>query len=186
MFDREGFIDYVGAKSGNSYASGLARIENLYSVGIDAEYDKDKCEALLAQIEGDKKRTDLDQKELKKRSDAASHLKRYITFKTNSIDTITDRIHFVIDHYKEHFDAVDQGERYKWEAIAWYKKHWEIDSPNFAQMLEEAFGKAKNLLASAMYAQTGDPCGWTGLFGRDPQRGRAICLLGSGSFLPSF
>ena len=29
MFDREGFIDYVGAKSGNSYASGLARIENL-------------------------------------------------------------------------------------------------------------------------------------------------------------
>lgn len=151
MFDREGFIDYVGAKSGNSYASGLARIENLYSVGIDAEYDKDKCEALLTQIEVDKKRTDLDQKELKKRSDAASHLKRYITFKTNSIDTITDRIHFVIDHYKEHFDAVDQGERYKWEAIAWYKKHWEIDSPNFAQMLEEAFGKAKNLLASAMY-----------------------------------
>lgn len=151
MFDREGFIDYVGAKSGNSYASGLVRIESLYSVGIDAEYDKDKCEALLAQIEGDKKRTDLDQKELKKRSDAASHLKRYITFKTNSIDTITDRIHFVIDHYKEHFDAVDQGERYKWEAIAWYKKHWEIDSPSFAQMLEEAFGKAKNLLASAMY-----------------------------------
>ena len=151
MFDREGFIDYVGAKNGNSYASGLARIENLYSVGIDAEYDKDKCEALLTQIEADKKRTDLDQKELKKRSDAASHLKRYITFKTNSIDTITDRIHFVIDHYKEHFDAVDQGERYKWEAIAWYKKHWKIDSPNFAQMLEEAFGKAKNLLASAMY-----------------------------------
>lgn len=151
MFDREGFIDYVGAKSGNSSASGLARIENLYSVGIDAEYDKDKCEALLTQIEVDKKRTDLDQKELKKRSDAASHLKRYITFKTNSVDTITDRIHFVIDHYKEHFDAVDQGERYKWEAIAWYKKHWEIDAPNFAQMLEEAFGKAKNLLASAMY-----------------------------------
>lgn len=151
MFDREGFIDYVGAKSGNSYASGLARIENLYSVGIDAEYDKDKCEALLTQIEADKKRTDLDQKELKKRSDAASRLKRYITFKTNSIDTITDRIHFVIDHYKEHFDAVDQEERYKWGAIAWYKKHWKIDSPNFAQMLEEAFGKAKNLLASAMY-----------------------------------
>lgn len=151
MFDREGFIDYVGAKSGNSYASGLARIENLYSVGIDAEYDKDKCEALLTQIEVDKKRTDLDQKELKKRSDAASHLKRYITFKTNSVDTITDRVHFVINHYKEHFDAVNQGERYKWEAIAWYKRHWKIDAPNFAQMLEEAFGKAKNLLASAMY-----------------------------------
>lgn len=151
MFDREGFIDYVGAKSGNSYASGLARIENLYSVGIDAEYDKDKCEALLTQIEADKKRTDLDQKELKKRSDAASHLKRYITYKTNSVDTITDRIHFVIDHYKEHFDAVNQGERYKWEAIGWYKKHWKIDAPNFAEMLKTAFSKASNLLASAMY-----------------------------------
>ena len=47
MFDREGFIDYVGAKRGNSYASGLVRIESLYSVGIDAEYGKDKCEACL-------------------------------------------------------------------------------------------------------------------------------------------
>ena len=189
MFDREGFIDYVGAKSGNSYASGLARIENLYSVGIDAEYDKDKCEALLTQIEVDKKRTDLDQKELKKRSDAASHLKRYITFKTNSIDTITDRIHFVIDHYKEHFDAVDQGERYKWEAIAWYKKHWEIDSPNFAQMLEEAFGKAKNLLASAMYypyrrrfgippTQRGSLLGYdTSIHGRS-RNSQALAVLG--------
>ena len=27
MFDREGFMEYVGEKSGNSYASGLARIE---------------------------------------------------------------------------------------------------------------------------------------------------------------
>ena len=58
---------------------------------------------------------------------------------------------FYGSHVQEHFDAIDQGERYKWEAIAWYKKHWKIDSPNFAQMLEEAFGKAKNLLASAMY-----------------------------------
>ena len=59
------------------------------------------CSLWCYGIEADKKRTDLEQKELKKRSDAASHLKRYITFKTNSIDTITDRIHFVIDHYKE-------------------------------------------------------------------------------------
>ena len=43
MFDREGFIDYVGAKSGNSYASGLARIENLYSVGIDTVFLSSTC-----------------------------------------------------------------------------------------------------------------------------------------------
>ena len=39
MVDREGFIEYVGEKSGNSYASGLARIEKMYSVDLDAEYD---------------------------------------------------------------------------------------------------------------------------------------------------
>ena len=55
MFDREGFIEYVGEKSGNSYASGLGRIEKLFSVDIDSEYAKDKCEALLAHIKNSDK-----------------------------------------------------------------------------------------------------------------------------------
>ena len=151
MFDREGFVDYVGEKSGGSYASGLGRIERLYSVDIDAEYAKDKCEALLAQIESDKQRTDLDSKELKKRSDAASHLKRYITFRMNAVDTVTDRILFVIDHYKANFGAVNKDEHYKWEALGWYKKHWDIDAEDFASMLTNAFSKAANLLSSGMY-----------------------------------
>ena len=29
MFDREGFVEYVGDKSGNGYASGLSRIEKI-------------------------------------------------------------------------------------------------------------------------------------------------------------
>lgn len=122
---------------GTFFPPGMESVPRRYAIVRANRYMIDHVDYLIAY---------LDQKEVKKRSDAASHLKRYITFKTNSVDTITDRIHFVIDHYKEHFDAVDQGERYKWEAIAWYKKHWKIDSPNFAQMLEEAFGKAKNLL----------------------------------------
>lgn len=151
MYDREGFLDYVGTKSGNSYAGSLGRIERLYSVDIDAEYDKDKCEALLGQIENDKQRTDLDPKELKKRSDAASHLKRYITFRMNAVDTVTDRILFVIDHYKANFGAVDKEERYKWEAIGWYKTHWNINADDFAAMLANAFSKTSNLLSSGMY-----------------------------------
>ena len=151
MFDREGFVDYVGEKSGGSYASGLGRIERLYSVDIDAEYAKDKCEALLAQIESDKQRTDLDSKELKKRSDAASHLKRYVTFRMNAVDTVTDRILFVIDHYKANFGAVNKDEHYKWEALGWYKKHWNIDAEDFASMLADAFSKTANLLSSGMY-----------------------------------
>ena len=124
---------------GTFFPPGMESVPRRYAIVRANRYMIDHVDYLIAY---------LDQKEVKKCSDAASHLKRYITFKTNSVDTITDRIHFVIDHYKEHFDAVDQGERYKWEAIAWYKKHWKIDSPNFAQMLEEAFGKAKNLLAA--------------------------------------
>ena len=149
MFDREGFIEYVGEKSGNSYASGLGRIEKLFSVDIDAEYAKDKCEALLAHIVN--KKQHLDPKEAKRFSDAASHLKRYITFRMNAVDTVTDRILFVIDHYKANFGAVNKDEHYKWEALGWYKKHWNIDAEDFADMLTNAFSKTANLLSSGMY-----------------------------------
>lgn len=81
MFDRQGFMGYVGEKSGNSYASGLNRIEKLYEADIDAEFARDQCTALLNRIENDKRRTDFDPRELKQRSDMASHLKRYIAFK---------------------------------------------------------------------------------------------------------
>lgn len=81
MFDRQGFMGYVGEKSGNSYASGLNRIEKLYESDIDAEFARDQCTALLNRIENDKRRTDFDPRELKQRSDMASHLKRYIAFK---------------------------------------------------------------------------------------------------------
>lgn len=149
MFDREGFIEYVGEKSGNSYASGLGRIEKLFSVDIDAEYAKDKCEALLAHIVNEKQH--LDPKEAKRFSDAASHLKRYITFRMNAVDTVTDRVLFVIDHYKANFGAVNKDEHYKWEALGWYKKHWNIDAEDFAEMLTNAFSKTANLLSSGMY-----------------------------------
>lgn len=66
-------------------------------------------------------------------------------------ETIRTAIRKVIAHYKANFVAVDKGERYKWEAIYWYKKHWDIEAPDFAAMVETAFGKAFNLLASGMY-----------------------------------
>lgn len=151
MFDRDAFMEYVGEKSGNQYANGLERIEKLYNVDIDAEYSKDQCESLLAQIESDKRRADLDGKERKWRGDMASYLKRYIVFRQNSMDTIADRIRFVIDHYKKDFDSVDKNERYKWTAVGWYKQHWNVDAEDFAGMLENAFSKASNLLASYNY-----------------------------------
>lgn len=66
-------------------------------------------------------------------------------------DRVRAGIKKVISHYKKHFTEADHNERYKWEAIGWYKKHWDIDASDFAAMLEVAFSKTENLLASGMY-----------------------------------
>lgn len=66
-------------------------------------------------------------------------------------DRVRAGIRKVISHYKQHFTEADHNERYKWEAIGWYKKHWDINASDFAAMLEVAFSKTENLLASGMY-----------------------------------
>lgn len=57
----------------------------------------------------------------------------------------------IITTYKKDFATVNAQERYKWEALGWYKQHWNLDAEDFAQMLVTAFGRTKNLLASSMY-----------------------------------
>ena len=57
----------------------------------------------------------------------------------------------IIEKYKKDFERVNFNERYKWEAIAYYKQKWDIDAEDFAGMLGEAFKKSSNLLAAAMY-----------------------------------
>jgi hypothetical protein len=53
--------------------------------------------------------------------------------------------------YKEDFARRDEEERYKWEAIGHYKKVWNIEAEDFADMLADAFIEAGNLLAAKMY-----------------------------------
>lgn len=95
MFDRDGFVSYVGDKSGGSYSAGLKYIESVYAISIDEEYDKDRCVILLDQLEQDKKSDSLNKTELKRRSDMTSHLKKYVEYRSN-IDTIMQRKGFVI------------------------------------------------------------------------------------------
>ncbi len=38
------------------------------------------------------------------------------------------------------------GEKYKWEAIEQFQKHWDIDASNFSEMFQNATSKTKNLL----------------------------------------
>lgn len=69
----------------------------------------------------------------------------------DAVSTVSDKIKFIIGKYKENFAAINKEERYKWEAVAWYKQHWDISATDFAQMVTVAFEKADNLLASGMY-----------------------------------
>ena len=54
----------------------------------------------------------------------------------------------VLEGYKEYFPEHWKNERYKWEAVAHFQKHWDIDALDFGEMFKEATAKAGNLLTS--------------------------------------
>ena len=41
------------------------------------------------------------------------------------------------------------AEAYKWEAVKWFQDNWDINAPDFADMLERSLAKTSNLLVSA-------------------------------------
>lgn len=63
----------------------------------------------------------------------------------------TTKILDIIEDYKLNFSTIDKQERYKWEAIKQYKDNWDINAPDFTEMLEKAFAKTFNLLAAGQY-----------------------------------
>ena len=257
MFDKTGFIAFVGSASGLNYANGLENIEKAYIVDIDTELLRDQCADLLRRIDSDKKTmTDNDKKN---RQNWYSHLRKYVEYcdkkpvdlqkqrfaawlkqqpqrnnpaklysdvtvnaavsklqnglKTlgvsgyentdcftitdigvfrklymdcyaaatesdkelghsdfrNGLDfylqfleqmdgvtldtALADKIRFIIGHYKANFITVGKQEQYKWEAIQWYKQHWNLAAPDFAAMVKNAFAKTKNLLNSGPNSQ---------------------------------
>lgn len=47
---------------------------------------------------------------------------------------------FVLNHWN--------NEKYKWEAVKWFQDNWDVNAPNFAEMLNRSLDKTFNLLAS--------------------------------------
>lgn len=84
MFNRDEFMSYVGSASGSNYAAGLKAIESIYGVDVDVEYTGDKCRNLFHKPEQDKKSTELNKTELKRRSDMTSHLKKYVEYREST------------------------------------------------------------------------------------------------------
>ena len=62
------------------------------------------------------------------------------------------RLKGVLAQYKQDFVSKQWGkEKYKWEAVKWFQDHWDVNAPDFAEMLDRALGKTDNLLASTNY-----------------------------------
>lgn len=63
-----------------------------------------------------------------------------------------ERLQEVLVTYKQNF--VGQwwdGEKYKWEAIKGFQDNWDINAPDFADMLDRSLKKTENLLCSFHY-----------------------------------
>ena len=55
----------------------------------------------------------------------------------------------VLALYKQDFSKRWGDEKYKWEAVKWFQDNWDVNSPDFAEMLNRALSKTSNLLASS-------------------------------------
>jgi 5-methylcytosine-specific restriction protein B len=66
--------------------------------------------------------------------------------KERGMTNFQNKIKEVIAQYKADFNQIDKDERYKWIAIKHFQDNWDIDSPDFADMLERSFSKHVNLL----------------------------------------
>lgn len=59
------------------------------------------------------------------------------------------RLKDVLVAYKQNFVAKQWGdEKYKWEAVKWFQDNWDVNAPDFPEMLNRSLDKTFNLLAS--------------------------------------
>jgi 5-methylcytosine-specific restriction protein B len=59
------------------------------------------------------------------------------------------RLKEVLVAYKQNFVSKQWGEeKYKWEAVKWFQDNWDVNAPDFAEMLNRSLDKTFNLLAS--------------------------------------
>lgn len=57
----------------------------------------------------------------------------------------------LIKGYKKHFQDIHNEEIYKWQAVKHFQKKWDIEAPDFSEMLSELLRLTNNLLDSGQY-----------------------------------
>lgn len=83
-YQKQKFIDYMfnkGNAQPGGYCNGLDNVEKLFSVEIDAEYEKDKCEALYNRIQKMRKTPEQIGKNEHTVRQYASNVRRYVEFR---------------------------------------------------------------------------------------------------------
>lgn len=63
----------------------------------------------------------------------------------------TNLIKKYITLYKDNFSEVSEMEIYKWRAVKHFHDHWDLEAPDFVQMLSESLSKTDNLLGSGRF-----------------------------------
>ncbi len=59
------------------------------------------------------------------------------------------RLKNILAQYKQDFVSMQWGnEKYKWEAVKWFQDNWDVNAPDFGEMLNRSLDKTFNLLAS--------------------------------------
>ena len=62
------------------------------------------------------------------------------------------RLKEVIVQYKKDFVSWHwKNEKYKWEAVKWFQDNWDVNAPDFPEMLNRSLEKTSNLLASVNF-----------------------------------
>lgn len=59
------------------------------------------------------------------------------------------RLNEILIQYQQKFSSRWREEKYKWEAVKWFQDNWNVNAPDFAEMLNRSLEKTYNLLASA-------------------------------------
>ena len=61
----------------------------------------------------------------------------------------SEKLGSVLAQYKQSFVSMQWGnEKYKWEAVKWFQDNWDVNAPDFPEMLDRSLDKTINLLLS--------------------------------------
>ena len=78
--------------------------------------------------------------------DANFSFKNYRIMDMAAWDLTANSIRRIVGQYKASFDKWFPDEMYKWRAVQCFQAHWDLEAPNFAEMLQRSLAQANNLL----------------------------------------